>query len=163
MNSANLIAPLLAGSFLTLAAPAAMSSEHPGNPFRVIVESNIFRLIPIPPEPSPQPVAPDPLPPQAEVMLTGIHTIFGPPQALIEVTEHGAGKPGKAILREGEGEGPIRVLAIDVEKSLVRIRNGAVETNLTFAAVKQAGPVTPMPKAFIRPPPHKSTSTAEGG
>jgi len=116
----------------------ATTNEEPGNAFRVIVASNVFRLRPIPPDPGPKLPEPPPPAPLAQVMLTGIHTVFGPPRAFLEVTG-ASGKPvTKPILREGEQDGPIHVLAIDIEKSLVRIRNGTVETNLTFNPLKQS-------------------------
>jgi hypothetical protein len=129
--------------FMTSLVHADAANDEAGNPFRVIVASNVFRLRPIPPpetKPSERPPPPAPL---AQVMLTGIHTVFGPPQALFEVIETASGKPvtNRPILSEGEGEGPIHVLAIDVQRSLVRIRNGTVETNLTFDPLKTLAPV----------------------
>ena len=160
MNRPKLILAPLIGCVLVLSLYAGRGQE-PGNPFRVIVESNIFRLKPIPAEePKPHP-KPEPLAPLAQVMLTGIHTIFGPPQALFEITETALGKPvtNRPILREGERQGAIQVLAINVEKSVVRIRNGTVETNLTFDVVKQAAVATQPPAALIPLP----TSPAQGG
>ena len=132
-------------TLFTMACAVAVSvrgatEDELGNPFRVIVASNVFRLRPIPPDPGPK--LPDPAPPAplAQVMLTGIHTVFGPPRAILEVTDGASGKAmtRKPILREGEQDGPIHVLAIDIEKSLVRIRNGTVETNLTFSPLKHS-------------------------
>jgi len=87
----------------------------------------------------------------AKVVLTGITSIFGPSskRAILEITEQEAGKAGtikKPILREGERDGSIEVVSIDVEKSIVLIRNGGVETNLIFEVQKSpAGPPTPAP------------------
>jgi len=112
----------------------------PGNPFQSIVERNVFAIKPPPPvEEKPVEALPPP-PPPTKVVLTGILNILGPPRALLEVAENEPGKQPntkKPILREGEREGAIEVLAIDIVKNIVRIRNGNIETNLTFEALKQ--------------------------
>src|SRR4030095_2158537 len=63
-------------------------------------------------------------------------------RAFIEVTDQ-APKPGqppatvnRPILSEGEAAYGVEVLAIDVEKSIVRIRNAGVESDLTFEPLK---------------------------
>ena len=144
---------------MVLPLHAGLTNAEPGNPFRVIVASNVFRLRPPEPEPESKPI-PQRLPPLAEVMLTGIHTVFGPPQVLLEIKETVDGKlvSSRPILREGEGAGPIHVLAIDVEKSLVLIRNGAVETNLVFDPLAQTtapavAVAVPLPTLHMRLPP----------
>ena len=144
-----LIFTLVIGCVMPFSLQASTTIDEGGNPFRVIVASNVFRLRPIPPDPPPRLPEPPPAAPLAQVMLTGIHTVFGPPQAFFEVTETASGKAvsSKPILREGEQDGPIHVLAIDVERSLVRIRNGTIETNLTFNPLKQ--PAAPAVAAAV--------------
>jgi hypothetical protein len=82
---------------------------------------------------------------------------------LLEIIEDGgkgaaAGTAKKPILREGEREGSVEVLSIDVVKNTVRLRNSGVETNITFAVAKSSGPapggpgVPGAPPAFTPPP-----------
>jgi hypothetical protein len=125
-------------------------ADAKANPYESIVVRNVFALKP-PPDPTPPPPPAPPPAPLAKVVLTGITSIFGPSskRAILEITEQEAGKAGtvkKPILREGERDGSIEVVAIDVEKSIVLIRNGGVETNLIFEVQKSpAGPPTPSP------------------
>jgi len=75
--------------------------------------------------------------------MLGIHRV------LLEITEQEAGKAPvvhKPILREGEREGSIEVVSIDIEKGLVKIRNAGNETNITFEAPK----ITPSAPAVAR-------------
>ncbi len=135
---------------LTAIVPLAQADAG-ANPYSSIVERNPFGLKPPPPPPDPTTATP-PTPP-ATVILTGIHSMFGPARALLEITEQEAGKaatPKKPILREGEALGSVEVLSIDIDKSIVRIRNGPIETNLTFVAkTSPTGPTGSMPA----PPP----------
>ncbi len=123
----------------------AQAEEQP-NPYQSIVDRNPFGLKPPPAPPSAESLAPPPAP-LAKVVLTGITSMFGPSskRALFEIEDQEPGK-GKSvkrpILREGERDGPVEVISIDVEKNMVRIRNGPVETNLTFE-IPKAGPTTP--------------------
>jgi hypothetical protein len=127
-------------------AIAADDAAEDANPYKHITERNVFAIKPPPPPPDPNDAPPPPAAPLAKVVLTGILNVLGPPRALLEVVEQQ--QPGKQpatpnttsrpILREGEREGSIEVLSIDVEKNLVRIKNGNVETNLTFEVQKQA-------------------------
>jgi hypothetical protein len=144
-------AALLITSLAALSTHAESGIEATNNPFQSIVASNIFRLRPIPP-PDPKPVESAPITMLAKVVLTGIQTMLGPPQALLEITEtEPARQPSTKtpILREGQHQGTVEVLSIDVEKNLVRIRNGTVETNLTFDPLKQSA----SPAVATTPPP----------
>jgi hypothetical protein len=130
---------IVAAIFFALPSEA----ETKSNPYGPIIERNAFGLRPPPP---PQADTPPPAPPVplAKITLTGITSMFGPSskRALLEVVEQEAGKaagtPRKPILREGERDGSVEVLTIDVEKNIVRVRNGTVETNLTFEVVKSS-------------------------
>jgi hypothetical protein len=89
--------------------------------------------------------------------------MFGPSskRALLEIIEQEPGKAGtpprKPILREGERDGSVEVLAINVEKNQVTIRNGTVETNITFEVQKTAAtaavPGAPPALPTMRPAP----------
>jgi len=109
--------------------------------------------------------------PLAKVVLTGILNVLGPPRALFEVMENEPGKQPntkKPILREGEREGSIEVISIDIAKSIVRIKNGNVETNVTFETLKQSGGGPTLtasgaaapPPALNLPPPAPAMNTS---
>ena len=157
---------LMAGGTVSM----ALAEDKP-NPYQAIIERNPFGL-----KPPPTPVdntPPPPVVPLAKVVLTGITSMFHTDRALIEITEQEPGKPPttrKPILREGERDGSVEVIAIDVEKSLVKIRNGGFETNLSFETPKLAGapagvalPGFPAPPLGASPngfnPPRLSTNT----
>src|SRR5437879_2945357 len=113
----------LAG-FLTAVTVSTVLADTRPNPYDGIVARNAFALKPLPPPVDTTP--PPPAIPLCKVVLTGITSIFGPTRALLEITEQEAGKTAttrRPILREGERDGAIEVLAIDLEKSLVKIRN----------------------------------------
>ena len=130
------------------------------NPYATIVDRNPFALKPPPPPPAPPEQTAPPVP-MAKVTMTGLLSTFGEPRVLLEIVEDGgkggAGTPKKPILREGEREGSVEVLAIDVVKNTVRLRNSGVETNITFQVAKSSpapgGPGIPgAPPAFTPPP-----------
>lgn len=126
------------------------------NPYTTIVDRNPFALKP-PPPPPPPPEQTAPPVPMAKVTMTGLLSTFGEPRVLLEIIEEpgkGGGTPKKPILREGERLGPVEVLAIDVVKNTVRLRNSGVETNITFEVAK-SGPVPGVPGAppSFTPPP----------
>jgi hypothetical protein len=133
------VTQLLATSLFVICAASVVRADTRSNPYAPIVARNPFGIKDPPPAPveQPPPTAPLNLP---KVILTGITTMLGPkPQALFEVTQQEQGKAAivtKPIIREGEKDGEIEVLSIDMAKSMVRIRNGPVETNITFEIAK---------------------------
>lgn len=142
------------GALALGAAVPCVSADTRQNPFQPIVERNVFGLKDPPPPPPEGPKEEQKPPPN--VKLTGISNLFHK-RALLEVTEQGAAKPGqpaagtvhRPILAETEGAFGVEVLSIDVEKSIVRIRNNGAESDLTFEAPKlSSGPAalaTPAP------------------
>src|ERR1051325_10163168 len=138
----------------------SLLAESKDNPYQAIVERNPFGLKPPPPPPDPTPVV-APTPP-GKVILTGITSMFGPtPRALLEITEQEAGKTAttrKPILREGERDGAVEVISIDVEKSLVKIRNAGTETDLTFDTPKLTASAAPAGAPAGFPPPPLTTA-----
>ena len=108
--------------------------EIRSNPYQSIIDRNAFALKPPPPPPDPAASLPPP-PPPSNVKLTGITSMFGPSskRAMLEILETGPGKlPKKPTLKEGEREGNVEVVSIDVEKGLVKILNNGVESVLGF-------------------------------
>ena len=125
------------------AVPAVWADAR--NPYQTIVDRNPFGIKPPPEKPPEEP--PAPVVPPAKVILTGVLNVLGPPRALLEITET---EPGKAPVitkrtwQAGEGEGQVEVLSIDVEKAMVRIRNGKTEANIELAKATN-GPAAPPP------------------
>lgn len=146
------------------AAPQIGWTDAKENPFQRIVDRNLFALKP----PVTQTEAPPPAPlvPPAKVTLTGITSLFGPSskRALFVIVEQ---EPGKVpvskspILREGERDGMVEVLSIDVEKSIVRIRNGGTETNITFELAKDKPATGAVPPTGFVPPPAAQFNPAQ--
>lgn len=143
-------------------------AEAKPNPYGPIIDRNPFGLKP-PPAPvvetNQEPAAPPP-----NVKLTGISNLFAK-RALLEITEQqGPSRPGqppppggtvnRPILAEGEAMHGVEVVAIDLEKNRVRIRNAGTESELTFEVPKLSGggptgPPTPgrpgQPMASVNP------------
>ena len=146
---------VIAAVLLCAGAIAVWADTRP-NPYLSIADRNPFVLKPIPPEVPPQEPTPPPIP-LAKVVLTGVTSIFGPPRALLEITEQEPGKQptvNKRILREGERDGSVEVLSIDVVHTSVRIKNGTVETNVIFEVAKSSpGPTGPTGPTGAMPPP----------
>lgn len=139
------------GALALGATVQCISADTRQNPYQPIVERNAFGLKD-PPPPPPTDTKEETKPPP-NVKLTGISNLFQK-RALLEVTEQGTAKPGqpatgtvhRPILAEAEGNFGVEVLSIDIEKSIVRIRNNGVESDLTFEAPKlSGGPGTPAP------------------
>jgi len=131
---------VLAGLLTGASMRIALADTKP-NPYEAIIDRNPFGLKPPPPIVEPTntvaPVSP------GKVILTGIASLFGPaPRALLEITEQETGKQAttrKPILREGERDGAVEVLSIDMEKGVVKIRNAGVESTIAFETPKLTG------------------------
>ena len=140
-----------------LTAASSIFAEARPNPYGGIVDRNPFGLKPPPPpvvETNSEPAAPPP-----NVKLTGISNLFSK-RALLEITEQQApARPGQAplpggtvnrpILAEGEEMFGVEVMAIDLEKNIVRIRNGGTESDLTFEVPKTSGTPASAPPAPV--------------
>jgi hypothetical protein len=126
---------------LLLAGWHSARADVRSNPYLHIPERNVFNLRPPPPPVAETNQVAATLP--SKVILTGITSLFGP-QVFLEITEQEPGKPPptmpkRPILRAGDREGDIEVLSIDVDRSIVRIRNRSVESELTFEVPKSGG------------------------
>jgi len=139
-------------SGLALSAAIQWAGAEPkSNPYGPIIDRNPFGLKPPPPPPvetNQEPAAPPP-----NVKLTGISNLFEK-RALLEITEQQApvrpGQPpvpggtvNRPILGEGEALHGVEVVAIDLEKSKVRILVGGTESELTFEVPKPTGGPAP--------------------
>lgn len=126
----------------TTSTPADVSdsTNAPGTnegPYSAIWLRNVFDLKPVPPPATEDPKTNAP-PPNVE--LTGITTILGNKRALFLVTEQVPGKPpGKPesyILTEGERQGILEVLEINVKAGTVKIKNEGNISTITFTTNK---------------------------
>jgi hypothetical protein len=140
------------------------------NPYKGIVERNLFGLKDPPPPPDPAEVN---KPQPSKIILTGITDILGRKQALMKIPAAPA-KPGETpkgeqsfILTVGQREGDIEVLEIDPVAGMVKVRNAGVVEELNFEknGPKLAG--TPAPGAPAAPgvpgipmPPPVATASA---
>src|SRR5688572_22229508 len=134
-------------SALALSAAIWVGAEPRSNPYGPIIDRNPFGL-----KPPPAPVVEtnqEPATPPPNVKLTGISNLFAK-RALLEITEQQApSRPGqppapggtvnRPILAEGEAMHGVEVVAIDLEKSRVRILVGGTESELTFEVPKPSG------------------------
>jgi hypothetical protein len=115
-----------------------------GNPYQVIAERNVFALRP-PPLGGPDP-PPAPLP---KVVPDGITTILGVKQALLQVYSPARppepAKEVSCVLRVGQREGPIEVLAIDEAMGSVEVNNSGTIMVLTLDRDGPRQQISPMP------------------
>ena len=117
-----------------LAVCSAVSVACPvlaDNPYRSILQRNVFGLRPHAPMASEPQRAPLP-----KVHLTGITTILKGKRALLKV-EFPTKPPERPkeesfILKEGQRAGPIEVLEINEKTAQVKVNNSGTVTNLTF-------------------------------
>lgn len=131
-----------------LAATWARGEEPQKNTrYSNISQRNAFGLRP-PPEPPPPPAPP---PPSITVKITGIINLFSKKKAVLQITE--AGKTESKIIAEGDREGQIQVVSVDVDVGVVKIMNGDREVTLNMeengvkptAPPPQAKPAIPLP------------------
>lgn len=113
-----------------LASAGALRAS--GKAYQVIAERNVFGL-----RPEPAPVPPTPPPPLPNIKLTCITTILGDKRAVFEVQMPAAPpQPAKEehyTIVEGQREGPIEVLAIDLKAETVKVNNSGTVMVLSFA------------------------------
>ncbi len=122
----------------------------PGNPYFVISERNVFALRPPPRRPDPPP------PPAPKVVPVGIATILGVKQALLKVyfPPHPPqpAREDSCVLRIGQREGPIEVLAIDAAAHNIEIENSG---NTVVLNLDRDAPRQPAPPVWASPWPRR--------
>ena len=115
------------------------------NPYRAITNRNVFGLR-APSLPKMAQTAAD----APQIILTGLSTITGRKLALLklEFPAKPAQRPREesCILKEGEADGPVRVLQIDMKAQTVKVDNSGTIAVLTF---EKNGP-KPQPAAPTR-------------
>jgi hypothetical protein len=147
---------LVLGSFLF--CPAVRAAGNSRNPYRRIIERNLFRL-----KPAPVPQSAAPPTPVPKIKLTGITTILGDKRALLKIqfpaVPPAAAREESCILKEGQSDGPVKVLEIDVKSASVKVDNSGSPAVVTFTkdepshstpASQPTVPRTQLPRRFIR-------------
>ena len=149
------LAACLTGTLLAAGLATSVLGNESANPYLAIIERNPFGLKPLPPPPDPNATQEEVKQPPCKVTLTGITSMFGPDskRALLEITETEQGKNNvrKPNLGEGQRDGSVEVLAIDIANNKVRIRNSDIEAELTFEKPKPP-PAAPTPPGGVPPP-----------
>jgi len=134
---------------ITLAVSLAMHGEAAAavNPFEVIADRNVFRLLPFAvPTHIVQETPPKVLP---KIVVTGITDVCGRRQVLAEITE--VGKPSvRPVLAEGESFAGVEVVWIDVDKNCVRVRVLGEESELKLQAERPSVALPPAPVLAVR-------------
>jgi hypothetical protein len=135
---------IIAGSLAWSGTTWALTGENVSREtsYKTIAERNPFGLKP-PPPPVATPVPPPP--PKGDIKLTGI-TAYGGRKAYFMVTEPPKGGKAEPIyygLGVDEKKDGLEVIEIDEVSKSVKIRNGGIETVLTFASHGIAPPASP--------------------
>jgi hypothetical protein len=151
-------AKTLASVLITLAlvnGAQANTGDSTDKPYHGIVARNVFDVHAAPPPPPPDPNANRPPPPA--IKLQGITDILGKKQVIMKATVPAkAGSPAKEeafILSEGQRQGEITVLSIDVKGGSVEVDNYGMRTNLTLEANGEKLASSPMAPAAGSPLP----------
>jgi hypothetical protein len=138
---------LVVGSFVLAMGIPVLLADIPGNPYRGIVDRNLFNLkAPLRPEDNLPP--PDPPP---KITLTGFTTILGDKRVLFKVQVPGKppqqAKEESYILSEGQRDADIEVLEIDEKAGVAKFNNhGTYQTlDLLNDGAKPANVPAPAP------------------
>ncbi len=148
---------VMAAGFLGAAGTHASVETNRGadTDYRTIIDRNPFGLKPPPPPQTNAP--PATAPPKNDIKLTGF-TVFGQKKAYFMATT--AGKQEFYTLAAGEGKDGLEVVEIDDTAKSVRVRNGGVETVMTFATHGNAVPNTAPPATPGQPGANPTVTTA---
>jgi hypothetical protein len=156
MHRNKALVSILSSLLVCVSHSGAVPSEGPapdtasGNPYRAIVDRNVFGLKSPPPPPDPEANKPPP----PKITPTGITTIFGNKRALFKV-QMPARPPEPAkeqsfILTEGQREGQIEVLEIDEKLGSIKFNNFGTVVTLTLE--KDGAKLPNTPPAALPPP-----------
>lgn len=134
---------LMGATALVAELRAAAIEANGDNPYAAIVQRNIFDLK----APDLSNISSPPPAPPLNVKLTGLTTIMGYPQALFMVAEPpGPGKPPNKeesyILVEGERQGALELVKIDLKAGKAQIKNDGVASTIALEVPKAIAPGT---------------------
>lgn len=149
MRTGKILIGILGGWVACAGIPRAHAAEAEDNAYQNIADRNVFGLKPTPPPPDVTP----PKQPTPKIFLTGISTLGGEKRALLKTTP--PAKPGEAakehsyILKEGERQDDVEVVAIDEKEGAVKLTYAGEEVSVNFKdnAVATAAPSAPPPGA----------------
>jgi hypothetical protein len=102
------------------------------NPYQAIVGRNVFSLKPPPPPPNPEDLIKKVPPPT--IKLQGLQTILGRRQVLFKVPPKPPGQPKEEffVMNEGERQGEIEVVEINMQAEAVKFKNHGQEQLLNM-------------------------------
>jgi hypothetical protein len=105
-------------------AEAAAADDPSVNPYLVIAKHNSFGLVILP-----APTVQDAGTPPPEITLNGIMAISDDKRALFKVRDQSSGKEKSYILSEGQRDGDIELLSVEMKNSTITVNNhGVVQT-----------------------------------
>jgi hypothetical protein len=111
------------GVLLVVTAHAG-GQDLSGNAYRVITGHNSFGLTS-----APDTITPDPKTPPPEIIFDGIAVLFGDKRALFKTQATPQSPARFYYLSEGQREGQIELLAIDLKRSTIKVNNyGVIQT-----------------------------------
>jgi hypothetical protein len=129
------------GLLIFVFAAQATEADSQSNPYRAIVERNVFKLVPLP-----KPDETNAKTPPPEIVLNGIMTAFGEKIALFKAR---AGKEKNYTLAEGQRDGEMELLSVDAKAGTIKIENHGVIQTVALSkppplltALVSAAPVT---------------------
>jgi hypothetical protein len=107
-----------------VAQAAAAGAPSAANPYLVIASHNSFGLVTLP-----APTVQDAGTPPPEITLNGIMAISDDKRALFKVRDQSSGKEKSYILSEGQSDGDIELLSVDMKNSAITVSNhGVIQT-----------------------------------
>ncbi|MBI3417398.1 MAG: hypothetical protein HY043_19060 [Verrucomicrobia bacterium] len=165
------IAPSIAltlSGLIAAGVPFVVFADVAQNPYKVISARNGFDLKPPPPPPSSDTTPPPP--PKSDLKFTGISKIGNVKRAHIASADpKKAGQLTFFDIEEGASQDGIEVVEIDMATASVKIRNGGIESVLTFEknAISPAKPgvvpLNPIPPTPGQPVPGGTASQPNNG
>jgi hypothetical protein len=152
---------------LAFSSAIAITTDATSNPYQGIVDRNVFGLKD-PPPPAPPP---DTNKQQGPALtLVGIMNILGKNTACLSFQSpakpNEPPKPTSLMLTQGQREGEIEILEIDINNRSVQVSSYGAITNLTFEknGIKgSGGPSTPTPGIAAIPAPQPAAATFTPG
>jgi hypothetical protein len=144
----------------------AIVPDSAGQAYKAIPDRNLFGLREPPPQAAP---APPPAPALPKVILTGLSTILGYEMAFLKVqfpAKPGApAKEESLTLKEGQRDGEIEVVHIDIPKETVQVKNSGTLMPVTFDKLPPTPAPAPGPAAAAvavaaTPPPNMTSNAA---
>lgn len=124
-------------SVLALSVGIRSSAASNDDPYRAIMDRNVFDLRPMPVAP----INTAPATPPPNVKLGGLMEITGHPQAVLVVTDPAAPSkpPVSYVLAEGERKSTVEVKSINMDNKTARVQIAGNEVQLKLEEVKATG------------------------